>query len=575
MKAFLSHSSKDKGFVKSVASLLKPGSYEIDSETFDVGAINSQTILRALHRCDLFCLFLSSHSINSAYVTFETLLGLEFFASGRIGQFLAICLDENAFALASANVKYFNIVRRSADIEGAARLVQGQLITASEKANLSQHPFIGREDELRELERQITDHRRPPSKAIFVSGNFGSGRRSIAQKAYGNLFPKVGRTFPTVFLDQFSGLEELNRKIISTLRPTITAADLRVQIQGFAIASEQEKRRLIAQLVNSLLATHDAVMIVDRGGLLTDAGSLAPEINEVLSFLNARPHPPAVFIAPRMIPLKGRRKEDDISYLSVKSLKPSESERLIGMLLKDSQEKCGSDEMAQLVKLGDGHPFNIYQMAAEVKEKGLGLFLANPTDFLEWKHRQSSEYVSKIEFTEGEREILGLLKQVPELDFDGIVNALDLDPNAASSDLARLIGFHIIEAAFGNFAVSPPLQIAVERDSRLVIGPSKRTTAIHKLARSLTMRIEDGTAPVSLLDSAVLASLEAGDVVGSFATAFILPSHYVWLAKRHYDSDDFPGSIKYAKEALGGGSRLSREGMVAACRFLCLAEGAT
>src|SRR5262249_16526600 len=147
----------------------------------------------------------------------------------------------------------------------------------------------------------------------------------------------------------------------------------------------------------------------------------------------------------------------------------------------------------------------------------------------EWKHRHSSEYLSKLQFTESEREILGLLKQVPELDFQGIVNALDIDAVGASSDIARLMGFHVVEATFGNFAVAPPLQIAVERDSRLVIGPSKRATAIQKLARSLTMRIEEGTAPISLLDSAVLASLEAGDVVSPFATAFILPSHYVWL----------------------------------------------
>jgi TIR domain len=89
MKAFLSHSSKDKGFVEGVAGLLRPGTYEIDSLTFDKGAINSQAILTALNRSDLFCLFLSSASASSAYVDFETLLGLEFFASGKEDQTLS------------------------------------------------------------------------------------------------------------------------------------------------------------------------------------------------------------------------------------------------------------------------------------------------------------------------------------------------------------------------------------------------------------------------------------------------------------------------------------------------------
>lgn len=111
MKVFLSHSSKDKGFVESVASLLRPGTFELDSLTFDAGLVNSEAIITSLQRCDLFCLFLSNNSVNSLYVDFETLLGVELFASGRINRILIICTDDDAFGKASTNVKFFNIVR--------------------------------------------------------------------------------------------------------------------------------------------------------------------------------------------------------------------------------------------------------------------------------------------------------------------------------------------------------------------------------------------------------------------------------------------------------------------------------
>jgi TIR domain len=114
MKVFLSHSSQDKRYVETVASLLKPGTYELDSLTFDKGALNAQAIIKALHHSDLFCLFLSSASNASPYVNFETLLGVEMIASGKINQFLTICIDEAAFEKASANVKLWNIVRRGA-----------------------------------------------------------------------------------------------------------------------------------------------------------------------------------------------------------------------------------------------------------------------------------------------------------------------------------------------------------------------------------------------------------------------------------------------------------------------------
>jgi hypothetical protein len=112
-----SHSSKDKGFVESVADLLRPGTFELDSQTFDAGLVNCDAIIGALKRSDLFCLFLSNNSVASPYVDFETLLGIEFFASGGIGRFLAICLDDDAFEKASENVKFFNIVRKSLEVE--------------------------------------------------------------------------------------------------------------------------------------------------------------------------------------------------------------------------------------------------------------------------------------------------------------------------------------------------------------------------------------------------------------------------------------------------------------------------
>lgn len=96
MRAFLSHSSKDKGFVEAVAKLLRPGTFELDSETFDAGLVNSDAIISALRRSDLFCLFLSEASVTSSYVNFETLLSVELIAGGGIRRFLAICLDEKA-----------------------------------------------------------------------------------------------------------------------------------------------------------------------------------------------------------------------------------------------------------------------------------------------------------------------------------------------------------------------------------------------------------------------------------------------------------------------------------------------
>jgi tetratricopeptide (TPR) repeat protein len=570
MKVFLSHSSLDKGFVERVSQILRPGTFELDSQTFDAGLINADAIIKALQRSDLFCLFLSEASANSAYVNFEVLLATDFLARGLISKFLIICLDDVCFARASENVKLFNIVRKTLEVESAARLIQGSLIAASHSENRDFHPFLGREAELIELERQMTDHSSPPVKALFISGNFGSGRRTIAQKFFEAQFPRVNRVFPRIEIDNFTGIEEVYRSVIIALRPAITATELKTRVTAFAIASANEKRRLIAQMLNSLLPAQEAAIIFDKGGVLDDAGKLDQEINSIIGKLEDKPHPPVIFITSRMIPRRQRREEGDLAYLAVKSLERKSAERLVQKLLKDKSIDVNSAQLNELVTISDGHPYNIYRMVEEVSDIGVDGFLADPGAFLDWKHRHSSEYIAKIDLSNEDRRILAILKLVPELDFASMVSSLGDDPQSLSQSLSKLTHLHVLEAVSDRFIVSPAVRIAVERDQRIRLPSGEQAKAIRSLAKSLTVRLEEGTAPIALVNAAVLTSLDSGDPISEFTSAFLLPSHYVWLAKRHYDQKNWEESIRLSQEALKGGSRLSTSGFVAACRYLCL-----
>lgn len=571
MKAFISHSSKDKGFVEKMVGQLRPGTYELDSQTFDLGLVNAEAILKSMKRCDLFCLILSKESANSNYVNFETLLSHEMFARGTIDRFLVLCIDDKAFNLASENVKFFNVARKNLAPESAARIVQGQLLSAAKtKSNLS-HPFIGREDEIDLLGRQINDHRRPPSKAIYISGNVGSGRRSIAEHFLRQYFPQVGNVLPTIDAEQFSGLEELHRKVLMKLRPTITARELLVRAQSFTVATDIEKSRMIADLFNSLLSAREAAFVVDYGGILTDSGGLTAEIDSLFSHLNDRPHPCIIFISARMIPRRHRRTQDDISYIAVRSLTRPATGGVISRLSKDRAIELTDENLEELITLSDSHPYNIYRMIDEVEDRGLDLFLANPSDFINWKHRRSSEYLMSVRLSEIDISILAILKILPELDFLAIVESLELDGEEASEAITKLLNLHVVESANQCFIVAPALRVAVERDSRIRLPQNIERSAIGTLANSLALRLEEGTAPVSLVDSTVLASLQSGDAIPDIAGGFLLPSHYIWMARRSYDERRWIDCIRYAKDALKGRAQISKSGFVGACRFLCLA----
>ena len=302
-----------------------------------------------------------------------------------------------------------------------------------------------------------------------------------------------------------------------------------------------------------------------------DSGAFSAEFNSIIEHVLDRPHPPVVFVSPRMIPLRHRRHEGDLAYLALKSLSRAASERLIRRLLRDLRIAASDEVLQDLTKLSDGHPFNIYRMIEDVRNKGIDPFVANPADFIEWKHRYSSEYLLSIDLSEVEAGILSVLKIVPQLDFAGIAEALQVPPAETSDSLLRLIDLHVLEGEAERFMISPPLRVAIERDSRLSLSAPRRAAALEYLSKALSIRIEEGTAPIALIDSAVISSLESGEVKSEFMAAFLLPSHLVWMAKRHYDDQNWKESMRFALEALEGADRLSGKAFVAACRYLCLA----
>ena len=102
--------------------------------------------------------------------------------------------------------------------------------------------------------------------------------------------------------------------------------------------------------------------------------------------------------------------------------------------------------------------------------------------------------------------------------------------------------------------------------------PETQDRAIGYLAESLSIRLGEGTAPTVLINSAVIASLQSGGTMSEIASAFLLPSHQVWMANKCYDERKWNECIRFARQAIEGTDRLSQEGLVAACRFLCLAS---
>lgn len=570
MKAFLSHASSDKDFVEKVASMLRPGTYELDALTFEKGEMSVQEIINALKRSEIFCLFMSEAAGLSKYVEFEQRLAIELAGAGKISNFLTICLDDKSFDDLSVNIKFYNAVRKAKTPEAVAHLIKGKLISAKKENDRTRHPFIGRDNELNELENQVLDFNRPKIKSFFVSGNAGVGRKSILENFISRQYPQVIKSFPKFEVEPYAGYDEIFRQVTAALKPSMSFSDYISLATRFSEMDDTEKAKEIAKLLSSILSDNLICFAIDAGGLLHESGALTPEMDEIVNYLDDHPNPPLVIVSPRMTPRNLRRPSKDIAYLSVTALSREDSLKLVSWAVKTSNTKCDDNQIEQLVEISDYHPYNVYEMKSIIQEIGVAAFLADTSKFVAWKHKETSAYLRDIKVSELDSKILSVLMFAPELDFGSLVYTLQTNSEDMSSSVQSLVDLHVLSYSDDRFSISPPLRIAVERDPRIKLKSEDHAEIIGRLASSLTVSIEDGSAPIALTDAVVLANLEAGKIMPAVANALLLPSHRIWLAQRHYDAARWRDCLRLAQDAVRDKSRLSAQGLIGGYRLLCL-----
>ncbi|MEN4773535.1 toll/interleukin-1 receptor domain-containing protein [Pantoea agglomerans] len=94
IKCFLSHSSKDKVYVRSVVEGLRKEILIYDELTFEKGMSPAEEIIKGLDEASLFVVFLSENALESDWVKSEISLAKEKIDSGLMQRIYPIIIDD-------------------------------------------------------------------------------------------------------------------------------------------------------------------------------------------------------------------------------------------------------------------------------------------------------------------------------------------------------------------------------------------------------------------------------------------------------------------------------------------------
>jgi hypothetical protein len=210
MRAFLSHSSKDKAFVRQVAAALGEAQCEYDENSFEY-TLNVHAIRNALERCQIFVYFLSARSIASSFVKEEQRAALEKRGAGVIKRTLIMTLDETSYRALPEWLREINVVHRLSSPKLCARKIQAALVQVEAEEDNGAEIYLGREAEDAALAKALSGSPAKTPIALHAVGHYGIGRKTFLRRNLQKLFPRRFETFLEITIAANQGIEECFR----------------------------------------------------------------------------------------------------------------------------------------------------------------------------------------------------------------------------------------------------------------------------------------------------------------------------------------------------------------------------
>lgn len=564
----MSHSSKDKHFVKTVAEAIGLARCEYDEYTFDY-VLNAQAIRRAFLRCDLFILFLSANSIQSNFVAEETRTALDFRAQGQLKKVLVISLDQTSFKALPEWMQAINVVTRLSTPQTCARKIDAELFALEAEADKTVDIYIPREDDEAALRRALS---KPPGVApvaVHVVGHAGIGRRTFIRKSLSALFPRL-QAFVPIALNRYEGANEFYRR----LHDHFVASSVNDKIhdfERFAQSSEEQQVEILSDLFAEILRYEECVVVEDAGGVYDEDGSYQRFISETLKTLKGASRPVITFSQTRMMPLRLREQAKESYFTFLTALNDDKIREMLSFSFRDSGIDFSQSQINELCSLVDGYPVNVKLAVKAVESYGLAAFLAEPSVLLEWKRRRSEDFLSQIEFSKLECDIISLLVEFRYLSFEFIRENVKAELADLAEALRNLEDFCCIERRGTLYVVSAPVQEGARRDKRFKKSDRWRSQIALKIVDQVSKYRNDESVSIAVLETGAKAAIMSGKYSG-IAAAFILPSHFLTLAREAYDDENRrKDCLEFCKKAYALRTRLSADGNIELLRLWGLA----
>lgn len=572
MKAFLSHSSADKeSYVRIVAARLAAEDFVYDEITFEAGEQTLSEIIRSLDESAVFCLFISSKSLDSDWVQQEIDGALVRLTNGSLKSIYPIVIDRNVTHDDPRIPKWlkenYNLRLVTRPVI-AARRIQQKLRQASwakhPKLKERQNVFIGRNTQIEAFERRFDDYGQAKPVVSVVGGPTSIGRRALILNALRKLnLVGAEKDFPVLPLDRHSSIEDFILRLLD-----LGASDQSYTTMELTERTLEEKVAISVGLLKDLATFKERIIFIDEGCLVTFERTLAPWFTAILNTSDLAGKP-LMFVASRwaLNPGSVRHLSPVVFSCSLGELDPSERRRLFARLLEIDEIVLSKEDFETFADLLHGFPDEVFFAVDLLARYGVKGALDRSNEIVEFNGEKASMLLRPFQENEAALNVIRLLAQSEVFSIEflcQIFNSNELVPlitTLVSEHVCELIGaegefVRLVDSVRdfvkrNNLSLAPELQKAV-------------STAIEADIRHGNWDEYDSSRIAFLVKNA----LASGQ---SLEPRFMIPSHMLRAIKElYYDRGGLRRAVQLADVLLAKERNLEPQLVQDVRYYLCL-----
>jgi tetratricopeptide (TPR) repeat protein len=451
IKAFLSHSSKDKdSYVRPVANWLGKENIIYDEFTFEEGEKNLDLILEGLEESELFVIFISENSLSSKWVKREISESKKIIDSGKLLRILPIVID-NKIKYDDKRIPKW--LREEYNLRPITRCktAADKIKTKLMKLCWDKHPrlekinslFVGRNDQLEEFEERINNYEKSKPIVISTSGLIGVGRRTFLSNALIKCNIKKNNILPTyMYLDRNESIEDFILKLND-----LGLIDLKTEILNLSDKTIEEKKNIIIKILIEAYKANETIFLIDDGCIINYKREITDWFKGLIQECNEFNYPIICLASRYKVPFKNRPRNDKFYFIELPELNIKERKWLLTQLLNiENINDLSADNFNNICDYLTGLPEQVKYAVELIKDKNIIPFEEKIPILVSFNNERAALLLNRYSDDNEILDFIRLLAQFEVITIDFIFSIVDrhrytnILNNLLSESICELIG---------------------------------------------------------------------------------------------------------------------------------------